>query len=183
MKIDGIAAVVTGGASGLGEATARALAAKGAKVAVFDRDADKGEKVAAEIGGIFCEVDVTSDEKVAAAFAKAREAHGQERVLVNCAGVANAVKTVGTRQGDRRAQALPDAPVRAGDRDQPGRQLPLHRSFGVRHGRRSIRWRTASAGRSSTPPRSRPRTGRSARRPIRRRRAACWRWRCRSRAT
>ena len=95
MKIDGIAAVVTGAASGLGEATARALSAKGAKVAVFDRDSDKGEKVAAEIGGIYCEVDVTSDEKVAAAFAKAREAHGQERVLVNCAGVANAVKTVG----------------------------------------------------------------------------------------
>ena len=95
MNIDGIAAVVTGAASGLGEATARALAAKGAKVAVFDRDSDKGEKVAAEIGGIYCEVDVTSDEKVAAAFAKAREAHGQERVLVNCAGVANAVKTVG----------------------------------------------------------------------------------------
>src|SRR6186713_3511552 len=95
MKIDGTAAVITGGASGLGEATARALAAKGAKVAVFDRDADKGEKVAAEIGGVFCEVDVTSDEKVAAAFAKAREAHGQERVLVNCAGVANAAKTVG----------------------------------------------------------------------------------------
>ncbi|RST31907.1 SDR family oxidoreductase [Sphingomonas ginkgonis] len=95
MKIDGIAAVVTGGASGLGEATARELASRGAKVAIFDRDPDKGEKVAAEIGGVFCEVDVTSDEKVAAAFAKAREAHGQERVLVNCAGVANAVKTVG----------------------------------------------------------------------------------------
>src|SRR6187399_62494 len=94
MKIDGIAAVVTGGASGLGEATARALAAKGARVAVFDRDADRGEKVATEIGGIFCEVDVTSDEKVADAFEKARAAHGQERVLVNCAGVANAAKTV-----------------------------------------------------------------------------------------
>jgi NAD(P)-dependent dehydrogenase (short-subunit alcohol dehydrogenase family) len=95
MKIEGIAAVVTGAASGLGEATARELSRRGAKVAVFDRDADKGEKVAAEIGGIFCEVDVTSDEKVAAAFARAREAHGQERVLVNCAGVANAAKTVG----------------------------------------------------------------------------------------
>src|SRR6187397_613186 len=96
MKLDSnIAAVVTGGASGLGEATARALAAKGAKVAVFDRDVEKGEKVAAEIGGIFCEVDVTSDDKVAAAFEKARAAHGQERILVNCAGVANAVKTVG----------------------------------------------------------------------------------------
>jgi NAD(P)-dependent dehydrogenase (short-subunit alcohol dehydrogenase family) len=95
MNINGISAVVTGGASGLGEATARELARRGAKVAVLDRDTDKGEKVAAEIGGVFCEVDVTSDEKVAAAFAKAREAHGQERVLVNCAGVANAAKTVG----------------------------------------------------------------------------------------
>ena len=63
MKLDNnIAAVVTGGASGLGEATARALAAKGAKVAIFDRDADKGEKVAAEIGGVFCDVVVSSDE-------------------------------------------------------------------------------------------------------------------------
>ena len=94
MKIEGISAVVTGAASGLGEATARELASRGAKVAIFDRDSDKGEKVAAEIGGVFCEVDVTSDEKVAAAFARAREAHGQERVLVNCAGVANAAKTV-----------------------------------------------------------------------------------------
>ncbi len=95
MIIEGTAAVVTGGASGLGEATARALAAKGAKVAVFDRDAECGEKIASEIGGIFCEVDVMSDDKVAAAFDKARAAHGQERILVNCAGVANAVKTVG----------------------------------------------------------------------------------------
>lgn len=95
MKIEGVAAVVTGAASGLGEATARALAAKGAMVAVFDRDADKGEAVAASIGGIFCSCDVTSDEAVAAAFERARAAHGQERILVNCAGVANAVKTVG----------------------------------------------------------------------------------------
>ena len=95
MNIDAVSAVVTGAASGLGEATARALAAKGAKVAIFDRDTERGEKVAAEIGGIFCEVDVTSDEKVGAAFDKARAAHGQERILVNCAGVANAVKTVG----------------------------------------------------------------------------------------
>ena len=64
MHIQGTAAVVTGGASGLGEATARALAAKGAKVAVFDRDVERGEKVASEIGGIFCEVNVTSDESV-----------------------------------------------------------------------------------------------------------------------
>ena len=64
MNINGISAVVTGGASGLGEATARALAAKGAKVAVFDRDRERGKTVAAEIGGIFCEVDVTAGEQV-----------------------------------------------------------------------------------------------------------------------
>ena len=95
MNIDRIAAVVTGAASGLGEATARELAKRGAKVAIFDRDQEKGEKVASEIGGIFCECDVTSDEAVAAAFEKARAAHGQERVLVNCAGIAPAAKTVG----------------------------------------------------------------------------------------
>ena len=94
MNVSGTAAVVTGGASGLGEATARELARRGAKVAVFDRDIDRGTRVAEEIGGVFCEVDVTADEKVAAAFQKAREAHGQERILVNCAGVANAAKTV-----------------------------------------------------------------------------------------
>jgi len=108
MNIEGISAVVTGGASGLGEATARALAAKGAKVAIFDRDAERGEKVAAEIGGIFCECDVTSDEKVAAAFEQARAAHGQERVLVCCAGVANAVKTVGR---DRETRAVKKYPL------------------------------------------------------------------------
>ena len=95
MNVSGVAAVVTGAASGLGEATARELARRGAKVAVLDRDAERGEKVASEIGGVFCLVDVTSDEKVAEAFAKAREAHGQERILVNCAGVATAAKTVG----------------------------------------------------------------------------------------
>src|SRR6478736_7235950 len=107
MDVNGAAAVVTGGASGLGEATARELARRGAKVAIFDRDAAKGEKVAADIAGIFCEVDVTSDEKVAAAFAKAREAHGQERVLINCAGVANAAKTVGRDKETKAAKPYP----------------------------------------------------------------------------
>jgi NAD(P)-dependent dehydrogenase (short-subunit alcohol dehydrogenase family) len=94
MKLDNsIAAVVTGGASGLGAATARALAAKGVKVAIFDLQAGKGEEVAREIGGVFCEVNVTSDESVDAGFAKARAAHGQERILVNCAGVGNAINT------------------------------------------------------------------------------------------
>jgi NAD(P)-dependent dehydrogenase (short-subunit alcohol dehydrogenase family) len=94
MDVNGLAAVVTGAASGLGEATARELARRGAKVAVLDRDAQRGEQVASEIDGVFCEVDVTSDEKIKAAFEKARAAHGQERILVNCAGVANAAKTV-----------------------------------------------------------------------------------------
>jgi len=89
-----VAAVVTGGASGLGAATARALAAKGVKVAIFDLQEEKGKAIAAEIGGVFCEVNVTSDESVDAGFAKARAAHGQERILVNCAGTGNAMKTV-----------------------------------------------------------------------------------------
>ena len=86
-------AVVTGGASGLGEATARAIAAKGAKVAIFDMNEEKGNAMAEELGGVFCKVNVTSEEDVDAGFAKAREAHGQERILVNCAGIGNAMKT------------------------------------------------------------------------------------------
>ena len=89
-----IAAVVTGGASGLGEATARALAQAGVKVALFDMNAVRGEQVAGELGGVFCQVNVTSDEEVAAGFDKARAAHGQERILVNCAGIAIGQKTV-----------------------------------------------------------------------------------------
>jgi NAD(P)-dependent dehydrogenase (short-subunit alcohol dehydrogenase family) len=88
-----LAAVITGGASGLGEATARALAKHGVKVALFDLQKDKGEKLAAEIGAIFCEANVTNDESVAAAFVKARAGNGQERILVNCAGTGNAAKT------------------------------------------------------------------------------------------
>jgi NAD(P)-dependent dehydrogenase (short-subunit alcohol dehydrogenase family) len=107
MDVNGVAAVVTGGASGLGEATARELARRGAKVAVFDRDTQRGEQVASEIGGIFCEVDVTSDEKVRSAFEKARAAHGQERILVNCAGVANAAKTVARDKETKAAKLYP----------------------------------------------------------------------------
>ena len=107
MDIKGVAAVVTGAASGLGEATARELAQRGAKVAVFDRDATRGEQVASEIGGVFCEVDVTSDEKVQAAFDKARKTHGQERILVNCAGIANAAKTVARDKETKAAKRYP----------------------------------------------------------------------------
>jgi NAD(P)-dependent dehydrogenase (short-subunit alcohol dehydrogenase family) len=87
------AAVVTGGASGLGEATARALANHGVKVAIFDLQQDKGESVAREIRGTFCKVDVTNEESVEQGFSRARAGHGQERILVNCAGTANAFRT------------------------------------------------------------------------------------------
>ena len=88
-----VSAVVTGGASGLGAATARALAAHGVKIAIFDMNADKGEALAKELGGVFCKVNVTSDAEVEAGFAKARAAIGQERILINCAGTGNAFKT------------------------------------------------------------------------------------------
>src|SRR5471032_1982230 len=94
MKLNSsVAAVVTGGASGLGEATVRALASHGVKVAIFDMNAEKGEAVAKSVGGVFCKINVTSEEEVDAGFAKARAAHGQERILVNCAGTGNAAKT------------------------------------------------------------------------------------------
>lgn len=94
MKLDSsVAAVVTGGASGLGEATVRALAAHGVKVAIFDMNAEKGEAVAKDVGGVFCKVDVTDDATVVAGFEAARAAHGQERILINCAGTGFAAKT------------------------------------------------------------------------------------------
>jgi len=109
VKIDSsIAAVVTGGASGLGEATARALAAKGAKVAIFDMNEERGEAVAKAIGGTFCKVDVSDEASVDAGFAKAREAHGQERVLVCCAGIGTIGKTV---RRDKETGAISHLPV------------------------------------------------------------------------
>lgn len=94
MKLDSsLAAVVTGGASGLGLASVKALREAGARVAIFDLNPDTGERAAAETGAIFCRCDVLSDESVDEAFAKARAAQGQERVLVSCAGGGNAVAT------------------------------------------------------------------------------------------
>ena len=107
MKISGCAAVVTGGASGLGEATARALAVAGVKVALFDLNAERGKQVAEEIGGIYCGVDVTSDNQVDAGFAAARAAHGQERILVNCAGTGNAIKTASRSRGSDEIKHFP----------------------------------------------------------------------------
>ena len=85
MKLDNtMAAIVTGGASGLGEGTARMLAAQGVKVTLFDLNEERGEAIARDIGGLFVKVDVTDDASLEAGFARAREAHGIERVLVNC---------------------------------------------------------------------------------------------------
>lgn len=88
------AAVVTGGASGLGKATAIALANAGVKVAIFDLNDEAGTKIADEIGGVFCKVNILEEESVLAGFEKARAAHGQERILVHCAQVCKGAKTV-----------------------------------------------------------------------------------------
>jgi NAD(P)-dependent dehydrogenase (short-subunit alcohol dehydrogenase family) len=89
------AAVVTGAASGLGRASAYALASAGAKVAVFDINDEGGRAVASDIGGLFCKVNILDEESVLDGFAEAREAHGQERILVHCAVAAKGGKTVG----------------------------------------------------------------------------------------
>jgi NAD(P)-dependent dehydrogenase (short-subunit alcohol dehydrogenase family) len=104
---EGTAAIVTGGASGLGLATVRALAAAGAKVAIFDLNEAAGETLAAEIGGIFCSVNVTDDASVRAGFARARSAHGQERIFVNCAGGARGGKTAARKRDS--AEIVPHA--------------------------------------------------------------------------
>lgn len=95
MKLEGLTAVVTGGASGLGEATARRLTEEGVKVAIFDLNDERGQAVAGELGGVYCQVNVTEDASVEAGFEKSREVLGQERILINCAGIASAMKTAG----------------------------------------------------------------------------------------
>ncbi len=95
MKIDGQAALVTGGASGLGEATARELARLGAKVAVLDRNGELAQKVASEIGGVACACDITDTASVTAALEKAAGAHGPARILMNIAGIGSAKRVVG----------------------------------------------------------------------------------------
>ena len=114
MHLDGsVTAIITGGASGLGAATARLLAARGAKVAVFDFNEAQGGALADEIGGVFCRVDVTSDEQVEAGFARSRQALGQERVLVNCAGIGTAMKTASR---DKKTGEIRHFPAQSFDR-------------------------------------------------------------------
>ncbi|MEQ9316861.1 MAG: SDR family oxidoreductase [Henriciella sp.] len=111
-------AVVTGGASGLGRATAEALAAHGVKVAIFDIQEEKGKEVADAIGGLFCNVNILDEASCEAGFAKARKAHGQERITVHCAMTSGRGKTLSfdketmsykrtpTDQYDRGAQGI-----------------------------------------------------------------------------
>lgn len=95
MKLSDTAAVITGAASGLGEATARHFAANGAQVTILDRDAERGRAVASDIGGHFAETDVTDEASVEAAIALAKDKMGRITAAVNCAGIALGIKTVG----------------------------------------------------------------------------------------
>lgn len=95
MKLDSSAsAIVTGGASGLGKATVKALRDLGVKVAIFDLNPQTGQATADALGALFCEVNVMDEASVDAGFAKARAANGQERMLVNCAGGGRGGKTI-----------------------------------------------------------------------------------------
>lgn len=102
MDINGLAAIVTGGASGLGGATAARLSRAGAKVSIFDLNAELGLAHAKEIGGHFVEVDVTDEAGVESAIAEAEGLHGKARILVNCAGIGPPAKVIG-----RDGQAIP----------------------------------------------------------------------------
>ena len=161
MKLDStVAAVVTGGASGLGEATARALAAKGVKVAIFDLQADKGEALAAEIGGVFCNVNVTSAESVDAGFATALARATRSRPL--------AVRRKTDRSSISRSMRLTGlsrSTWLGHSAALPSRQLACLRLS---------RWKMASVARWSTRRQLRPKTARWAKRHIRHQRVALW---------
>ena len=98
MQLEGVSAVVTGGASGLGAATARTLAEAGARVAIFDLNAELGQATAGDIAGLFHQVNVSDEASVTAGLNAAEQAHGPARILVNCAGIGAAIKTVGRGQ-------------------------------------------------------------------------------------
>lgn len=95
MDIDGSAAVVSGGASGLGRGTSLLLAREGAKVAILDLDEEAGETLAREIGGVFVRTDVCQPGQVEEALSRAASSHGEARILVNCAGIAQGAKVIG----------------------------------------------------------------------------------------
>jgi len=95
MDIAGVAALVTGGASGLGAATVAALAARGAKVGVLDLDRERGQAVAASAGGVFAHCDIADESSAGAAIEAVRAVHGTARILINCAGIGTAARVVG----------------------------------------------------------------------------------------
>ena len=104
MEINGVSAIITGGASGLGGATSRYLAERGAKVTIFDLNEELGRDVAASLDGHFFAVDVTNETAVAQALAEAEELNGRARILVNCAGIGPPQKVLG-RDGQPQALA------------------------------------------------------------------------------
>ena len=95
MQLKDVAVLITGGGSGLGAATARAMAAKGARIGVIDQSKENAEKVAAEVKGVALHADVTDEDGIKAAIAKAEAAHGIARVLMNCAGIGGSQRIVG----------------------------------------------------------------------------------------
>src|SRR5437763_13833402 len=99
MQLKDVAVLITGGGSGLGAATARAMAAKGARIGVIDQSKENAEKVAAEVQGVALHADVTDEDGIKAAIAKPESAHGIARVLMNCAGIGGSQRTVGTDGG------------------------------------------------------------------------------------
>lgn len=105
MDIKDVAAIITGGASGLGAGTAKRLAKAGTKVTIFDLNAELGMATAREIGGHFCTVNVTDEAAVEGAIAEAEGLHGKARILVNCAGIGPPAKVIGR---DGNALALGD---------------------------------------------------------------------------
>ncbi len=139
MQLKDQAAIVTGGASGLGAATARRLAAQGAKVAVCDLNAKLAESVAAEIKGVAVVCDVADAASAEAAVAAASKAHGPARVLVNCAGIGVAKRVIG-RDGP-----MPLDRFRQGDQGQPDRLVQHAAAGGRRKCRSWSRCRPASA--------------------------------------
>lgn len=99
MKLDkSLSAIVTGGASGLGEGTARMLAEQGVKVGIFDMNEERGQSVAKEIGGVFAKVNVADEASVDAGLDAVRAEIGQERIMVNCAGIGGGIKTVARKR-------------------------------------------------------------------------------------
>ena len=171
MEINGASAIVTGGASGIGEASARLLAAKGAKVVIADLNDEKGNALATELGGAFCHVDVTNVDEVIAAVETAKEM-GPLRAVVNSAGIGAASRTIG-KDGSYDSAFNLDYWRKVIDINLTG-TFNVIRLAATAMGQTEPLESTASAAPSSTWRRSPPSTARSARPPTPPPRAASW---------